>query len=118
MKTYGDKRAVAGIDLQVRAGSCFGLLGPNGAGKTTTVEMLEGLHPPTAGSIRLFGRGWGAGQDQELRERIGVQLQDTQLADKLHVDEVLTLFRSFYPNGKSTEDLLQLLDLQQERHQQ
>ena len=118
VKTYGDKRAVAGIDLQVRAGSCFGLLGPNGAGKTTTVEMLEGLHPPTAGSIRLFGRGWGAGQDHELRERIGVQLQDTQLADKLHVDEVLTLFRSFYPNGKSTEDLLQLLDLQQERHQQ
>jgi ABC-2 type transport system ATP-binding protein len=117
-KHYGDKHAVAGVDLEVRAGTCFGLLGPNGAGKTTTVEMLEGLHPPTAGSIRLFGMSWGAGQDHALRERIGVQLQETQLADKLHVDEVLTLFRSFYPKGKSTEELLQLLDLQEQAHQQ
>lgn len=117
-KVYGEKHAVAGIDLEVRAGTCFGLLGPNGAGKTTTVEMLEGLHPPTAGSIRLFGVSWGAGQDHALRERLGVQLQDTQLADKLHVDEVLTLFRSFYPKGKSTEELLRLLDLQEHRHQQ
>jgi len=117
-KRYGEKLAVAGIDLEVRAGTCFGLLGPNGAGKTTTVEMLEGLHPPTSGSIRLFGVSWGAGQDQSLRERIGVQLQETQLADKLHVDEVLTLFRSFYPKGKHVEDLLQLLDLKEQRHQQ
>ncbi len=118
VKHYGDKRAVAGIDLEVKAGSCFGLLGPNGAGKTTTVEMLEGLHSPTSGTIRLFGLGWGQNQDHALRERIGVQLQDTQLADKLHVDEVLTLFRSFYPKGRSTEDLLTLLDLEAERHQQ
>ena len=118
VKTYGDKQAVASIDLEVRSGACFGLLGPNGAGKTTTVELIEGLHPPTAGTIHLFGVKWGSGQDQTLRERIGVQLQDTQLADKLHVDEVLTLFRSFYPKGKSTEDLLELLDLKEERHQQ
>ena len=118
VKTYGDKQAVAGIDLEVRAGTCFGLLGPNGAGKTTTVEMLEGLHPPTAGTILLFGQTWGSGQDHALRERIGVQLQDTQLGDRLHVDEVLTLFRSFYPKGRSTEELLGLLDLKAERHQQ
>jgi ABC-2 type transport system ATP-binding protein len=118
VKTYGDKHAVAGIDLTVRAGSCFGLLGPNGAGKTTTVEMLEGLHPPTSGSIRLLGMSWNTGQDHALRQRIGVQLQETQLGDKLHVDEVLTLFRSFYPEGKSTEELLHLLDLEDHRHQQ
>jgi ABC-2 type transport system ATP-binding protein len=118
VKYYGDKLAVAGIDLQVKAGTCFGLLGPNGAGKTTTVEMLEGLHPPTSGTVQLFGQTWGKGRDHALRERLGVQLQDTQLADKLHVDEVLTLFRSFYPKGRSTEELLQLLDLEAERHQQ
>jgi ABC-2 type transport system ATP-binding protein len=118
VKNYGEKQAVAGIDLQVQAGACFGLLGPNGAGKTTTVEMLEGLHPPTSGSIQLFGLSWGKGRDQSLRERIGVQLQETQLADKLHVDEVLTLFRSFYPKGRSTDELLRLLDLEAERHQQ
>ena len=118
VKYYGDKPAVAGIDLQVHTSSCFGLLGPNGAGKTTTVEMLEGLHSPTSGTIQLFGQSWGKGQDHALRERIGVQLQDTQLADKLHVDEVLTLFRSFYPKGRSTDELLRLLDLEAERHQQ
>ncbi len=118
VKNYGEKRAVAGVDLEVAAGSCVGLLGPNGAGKTTTVEMLEGLHPPTSGKILLFNQSWGHGDDRALRERIGVQLQDTQLADKLHVDEVLTLFRSFYRRGRDIEDLLRLLDLEAERHQQ
>ncbi len=93
VKHYGSKVAVAGIDLVVQRGQCFGLLGPNGAGKTTTVEMLEGLHPPTSGTIRIFGARWGEGRDQWIRERFGVQLQDTQLADKLTVEEVLTLFR-------------------------
>lgn len=118
MKTYGEKQAVAGIDLEVRTGTCFGLLGPNGAGKTTTVEMLEGLHTPSSGSIELFGLSWGAGHDHALRERIGVQLQETQLADKLHVDEVLMLFRSFYRRGRSVEELLDLLDLREHRTQQ
>src|SRR5512142_1303753 len=117
-KRYGTQLAVNGIDLEIERGECFGLLGPNGAGKTTTVEMLEGLHPPTSGSIQLLGMHWNAGQDHALRQRIGVQLQDTQLADKLHVDEVLTLFRSFYPKGKNTEQLLRLLDLEEHRHQQ
>src|SRR5664279_279708 len=117
VKDYGEKQAVAGSELEVKACACFGLLGPSGAGKTTTVEMLEGLHPPTSGSLQLFGLSWGRGRDQALRERIGVQLQETQLADKLHVDEVLTLFRSFYPKGRSSEELLDLLDLKDERHQ-
>ncbi|NLE87735.1 MAG: ABC transporter ATP-binding protein [Myxococcales bacterium] len=118
VKHYGSKVAVAGIDLVVQRGQCFGLLGPNGAGKTTTVEMLEGLHPPTSGTIRIFGARWGEGRDQWIRERFGVQLQDTQLADKLTVEEVLTLFRSFYATGRSVSELLALLDLEEERRQQ
>jgi len=118
VKQYGEKHAVAGIRLEVKTGTCFGLLGPNGAGKTTTVEMLEGLHLPTSGTIAIFGQNWGKGHDHALRERIGVQLQETQLADKLHVDEVLTLFRSFYPKGRDVEETLRMLDLQAERGQQ
>lgn len=116
VKRYGNQVAVAGIDLEVFGGQCFGLLGPNGAGKTTTVEMLEGLHAPDSGELTLFGLGWGRGRDTELRERIGVQLQDTQLADKLEVVEVLQLFRSFYRQGKDVDEVIQLVDLETERH--
>jgi ABC-2 type transport system ATP-binding protein len=115
VKRYGQQLAVAGIDLDVQRGECFGLLGPNGAGKTTTVEMLEGLHQPDSGSIELFGVKWGSGQDRQLRERFGVQLQDTQLADKLKVTEVLELFGSFYPRGPSVDELVRLVGLEEER---
>jgi ABC-2 type transport system ATP-binding protein len=115
VKRYGDKVAVAGIELTVEVGECFGLLGPNGAGKTTTVEMLEGLTEPHSGTVELFGISWRKGRDRELQERLGVQLQDTQLADKLTVDEVLRLFRSFYSKGRSVDDLVKELDLGEER---
>ena len=118
VKCYGEKLAVAGIELTVEVGECFGLLGPNGAGKTTTVEMLEGLTKPDSGTVELFGLPWGKGQDHELQERLGVQLQDTQLADKLMVEEVLRLFRSFYRKGRSVDELVRDLDLQAERKQQ
>lgn len=118
VKTYGDKLAVAGIELTVEVGECFGLLGPNGAGKTTTVEMLEGLTRPDSGKVELFGIPWRVGRDRELQERLGVQLQDTQLADKLMVEEVLRLFRSFYPKGRGIEELIGDLDLRAERKQQ
>jgi ABC-2 type transport system ATP-binding protein len=117
VKKYGDKTAVAGIDLEVREGICFGLLGPNGAGKTTTVEMLEGLHPPTSGTMKLFGLEWGQGKDQLIRDRMGVQLQDTQLADKLTVAEVIRLFRSFYEEGRKVDELVELVGLKAERDQ-
>lgn len=117
-KRYGDTLAVAGIDLDVQVGECFGLLGPNGAGKTTTVEMLEGLTPADSGTVELFGIPWGAGRDHEIRERFGVQLQETQLADRLTVEEVMTLFRSFYQRGRAVEDLLEELDLSRERNKQ
>jgi ABC-2 type transport system ATP-binding protein len=118
VKTFGDKLAVAGIELTVEVGECFGLLGPNGAGKTTTVEMIEGLTKPDGGKVELFGIPWGRGRDRELQERLGVQLQDTQLADKLSVEEVLRLFRAFYRQGRSVDDLIGDLDLQAERKQQ
>lgn len=117
VKRYGEKTAVAGIDLEVASGTCFGLLGPNGAGKTTTVEMLEGLHAASSGEMQLFGMSWGSGKDAEIRRRMGVQLQDTQLADKLTVEEVIRLFRSFYEAGRSVEELLQMVHLLPERNQ-
>jgi ABC-2 type transport system ATP-binding protein len=115
VKRYEDVVAVAGIDLEVPRGVCFGLLGPNGAGKTTTLEMLEGLTPPTEGSVELLGRAWGRGEDRDLRRRLGVQLQETRLPDKLTVVEVLRLFRSFYDGGRSVEDALAIVQLEEKR---
>ena len=115
VKRYEDVVAVAGIDLEVPRGVCFGLLGPNGAGKTTTLEMLEGLTPPTEGSVELLGRAWGRDEDRDLRRRLGVQLQETRLPDKLTVVEVLRLFRSFYDGGRSVEDALAIVQLEEKR---
>jgi len=115
VKHYGDVKAVDGIDLEVPRGICFGLLGPNGAGKTTTLEMIEGLTPPTAGRIELFGRPWGEGHDRELRRRLGVQLQETRLPEKLTVTDLLRLFRSFYPGGRSVEEAMHVVQLEEKR---
>ena len=116
VKRYGKQTAVDAIELEVVRGECFGLLGPNGAGKTTTVEILEGLNRPDSGTVELFGIAWRSGRDQELRERIGVQLQETQLGDKLEVVEILELFRSFYREGRSIDEIIALLDLEAERN--
>src|SRR4051812_45945844 len=102
--------AVNGLDLEVRAGECFGLLGPNGAGKTTTIEILEGLLAPTSGEVEVLGQRWG-GDDDGLRQRLGISLQETRLAEKLTVLETLTLFRSFYRNGLAPLAVLQEVGL-------
>src|SRR3954466_5909252 len=103
-KAYGDVVAVDGLDLTVSSGECFGLLGPNGAGKTTTIEICEGLTTPDSGEVQVLGRQWRS-DEAELRQRLGVQLQETQLTDKLTVIETVTLFRSFYDQGREPDDV-------------
>src|SRR5262245_3207193 len=115
VKKYGDVTAVNGLDLEVRAGECFGLLGPNGAGKTTTVEIFEGLTVADGGEVELLGMRWGTGNDQTMRERIGVALQQTELADKLSVEETVRLFRSFYQQGGDVDSIIQLVSLEEKR---
>jgi ABC-2 type transport system ATP-binding protein len=109
-----DVVAVAGIDLTVARGECFGLLGPNGAGKTTTVEILEGLTVPTAGDVRLLGLTWRA-HERELRQRVGVALQETRLSEKLSVVETLDLFRSFYQRPQPRQAMLDAVQLGEKR---
>jgi ABC-2 type transport system ATP-binding protein len=99
VKHYPSVEAVRGISFEIPAGECFGLLGPNGAGKTTTVEILEGLLPPTAGEALVLGRSWNT-DGAEIRERLGVCLQQTVLSPKLEVHETVELFRSFYGEGR------------------
>jgi ABC-2 type transport system ATP-binding protein len=106
--------AVDGIDLTVARGECFGLLGPNGAGKTTTVEILEGLAEPTAGQVTLCGLSWRT-DERELRQRVGVALQETRLSDRLSVTETLELFRSFYRRARPLEALLDVVQLGEKR---
>jgi ABC-2 type transport system ATP-binding protein len=110
VKRYGDVTAVGGLDLQVVRGECFGLLGPNGAGKTTTIEILEGLLAADAGELSVLGLRWDR-DAAALRPRLGIQLQETQLADKLTVAETLRMFRSFYPDGPTIDELLDTVEL-------
>ena len=110
VKRYGDVVAVAGIDLDIARGECFGLLGPNGAGKTTTIEVLEGLLEPDAGEVEILGRNWVSDR-AALRPRLGIHLQESQFDERLSVRETLDLFRSFYPAGQAVDDVLALLGL-------
>jgi ABC-2 type transport system ATP-binding protein len=115
-KRYDDVVALDGLSFEILSGECFGLLGPNGAGKTTAVEILEGLNRPDSGEVELLGMRWHRGHDQALRESIGVQLQETQLADKLTVYETLRLFRSFYARGRELDDVIAQVGLEQKQH--
>src|SRR5689334_18453274 len=113
-KRYEDVVAVDGLDLEIATGECFGLLGPNGAGKTTTVEICEGLTAPDEGDVVILGRRWNT-DEHDLRERLGIQLQETQLAEKLTVAETVKLFRSFYAQGRSIDDVIRLVQLDEKR---
>jgi ABC-2 type transport system ATP-binding protein len=114
-KRFGDVVAVDGLDLTVASGECFGLLGPNGAGKTTTIEICEGLTDPDEGSVEVLGLRWDH-DERSLRERLGIQLQETQLADKLTVNETVNLFRSFYARGRSADEVIDLVQLGEKRY--
>jgi ABC-2 type transport system ATP-binding protein len=110
-----DVTAVNGLDLDIARGECFGLLGPNGAGKTTTIEILEGLLDQDEGDVEVLGLTWARNRPA-LRPRLGIQLQETQLAEKLTVEETLRLFRSFYPAGPDVQELLDVVELASKRH--
>ncbi len=109
-KSYGRVVAVDGLDLEVHRGECFGLLGPNGAGKTTTIEICEGLTRPDSGDVVVLGRRWGR-DDRELRQLLGISLQETQFAEKLTVGETVRLFRSFYRRGPDYRDVIATVQL-------
>jgi len=113
-KSFKDVHAVNGLDFEVFPGECFGLLGPNGAGKTTTIEICEGLTEPDSGLVEVLGLRWEA-DAHELRQRLGIQLQETQLSDKLTVLETVELFRSFFRDGPSPLDAIALVQLQEKR---
>ncbi|MBO6577230.1 MAG: ABC transporter ATP-binding protein [Rhodothermales bacterium] len=109
-KRFADVHAVAGVDFEVLRGECFGLLGPNGAGKTTSIEILEGLQRADEGEVSLLGLSWDR-DEHTLRQRMGIQLQETRLPDKLTVREAVTLFRSFYRAGRTVDEVLSAVAL-------
>jgi ABC-2 type transport system ATP-binding protein len=113
-KSYKDVVAVDGLDLEVRSGECFGLLGPNGAGKTTTIEICEGLTEPDAGEVEVLGMRWQT-DGPRLRQRLGIQLQETLLSEKLTVLETIRLFRSFFNSGPSAQDVIALVQLEEKQ---
>src|SRR5580698_48049 len=110
-KTYDGKlEAVRGLNLEIQSGECFGLLGPNGAGKTTTIEILEGLLEPTSGEVSILGHSWRENA-REMREWLGISLQETRLSEKLSVRETIELFASFYREPRSSDEVLEQLQL-------
>lgn len=115
VKRYGHLHAVNGIDLTVNEGEIFGIVGPNGAGKTTTVECMEGMRKPTEGDIRVLGYH-PLKEDKQMRQLIGIQLQESQLPERIKVWEAIDLFATFYNHAVSWKPLLEELGLMDKRN--
>jgi ABC-2 type transport system ATP-binding protein len=113
-KRFGSTVAVRALDLVVHRGECFGLLGPNGAGKTTTIEILEGLLDRDGGEVEILGMRWEHDR-RALLPKLGIQLQETELPEKLSVEETVRLFRSVYPRGPTVEELIGRVELGEKR---
>ena len=113
-KSYGTTRAVRGISLAIEAGEVFCLLGPNGAGKTTTVEIVEGHRLPTSGRVSVLGRDPGRGE-RELRDRIGVVLQEPSISQDLTVGELLEMHARWYSRSLPVDDVIELVELEASR---
>jgi ABC-2 type transport system ATP-binding protein len=114
-KTYGATVAVDEVSFEVRAGEIFGMVGPNGAGKTTTIECLEGLRKPDAGRVCVLGVDPQT-ESQTLRLRTGMQLQQSNLPERMKVREALDLYASFYPHAADWKELLTRLGLEEKRN--
>ena len=114
-KVYGATVAVEDISFEVKEGEIFGMVGPNGAGKTTTIECLEGLRKPDAGTIRVLGVD-PQREGQRLCLRVGMQLQQSNLPERMRVWEALDLYASFYPKGTDWNELLSQLGLEEKRN--
>lgn len=110
VKQYGTERAVDGVSFTVDEGEIFGILGPNGAGKTTTVECLEGLRRRDSGRVSVMGLDPGR-EGTELKQVLGIQLQESRLPDRLRVGEALDLYGSFYKRRADTDELIERLGL-------
>jgi len=113
-KRYGDRAAVDRVSFSVEEGEIFGILGPNGAGKTTTVESIAGLRTPDSGTIRVLGLDPRRDRDR-LRSRVGVQLQESELPDRMTVREALDLFAAFYEQPADPAELIADLGLEDKR---
>jgi ABC-2 type transport system ATP-binding protein len=114
-KVYGKTVAVEDVSFEVKEGEIFGMVGPNGAGKTTTIECLEGLRKPDAGVVRVLGVD-PQRDGQTLRTRTGMQLQQSNLPDRMKVWEALDLYASFYPKAANWKELLAQLGLEEKRN--
>ncbi|WP_342355243.1 ABC transporter ATP-binding protein [Ruania zhangjianzhongii] len=110
VKRYGSHTAVNKVSFAVEQGEIFGILGPNGAGKTTTVECIEGLRRPDGGTARVAGLD-PRDESRELRQLLGVQLQESELPDKLRVGEIMRLYSAFYPEPADWRELIEALGL-------
>jgi len=115
--SYGDRQVLLGVDFEVCSGEVFCLLGPNGAGKTTTVEILEGLRQRVGGTVSVLGIDPRA-QSARLRERVGIVLQECGFPRQARVAELIDCWRGYYRNPRDLEDLLQVVELAQDRNQQ
>jgi len=115
VKRYGNITAVDDISFHIEEGEIFGMVGPNGAGKTTTIECLEGLRKPDGGMIRVLGVD-PQREGHILRERTGMQLQSSNLPDRMRVWEALDLYSSFYPQAADWKELLVKLGLEEKRN--
>ena len=114
VKVYGEVRAVDGISFEVHQGEVFGMLGPNGAGKTTTVEIIEGLRTLDSGKVTILGMD-ASEASQEIKQRIGAQLQTPSLMPSLTVEELLDVFSGFYKRTLPINELLEMLSLTESR---
>lgn len=113
VKKYGDFTAVKGVSFAVEKGEIFGLLGENGAGKTTTLEIIEGLRKLTSGQVKMLGEDVSGGPGNEIKEKIGVQLQSSAYYNFLTLKEILELFGGFYKKSLEPEKLLAMVDLKE-----